>query len=196
MKIICSDLYSQTLPKSRPSFSFGVHKHIYIYIGIINWQGIGYYKLKRHVVFKRTNCFLWNHLCWLTENLVFASISQLDKEASVTATNWSVRQPMQPHTDTGGCIFAAKEIGTPYGYYVESKPWIGGWSESLWGTASQLVCESKWQKGSETSRSLSLHSHPSLAVFGPKVPGESFIWVAATCYYLCERTCKCILVRL
>jgi len=42
----------------------------------------------------------------------------------------------------------------------------------------------------------SVSRHTVWAVFGPKVPGESFIWVAATCYYLCERTCKCILVRL
>jgi len=195
MKIICSDLYSQTLPKSGPSFSFGVHKHIYIYIyiyrGIINWRGIGYYKLKRHVVFKRTNCFLWNHLCWLTENLVFASISQLEKEASVTATNWSV-------THWHWRMYLRGEGNWHTVRLLRGKQALDWRLEriSVRHSVPARLRVQKWVLVTEGLPLSSVSHHTVWAVFGPKVPGESFIWVAATCYHLRERTCKCILLRL
>jgi hypothetical protein len=61
-----------------------------------------------------------------------------DKEASVTATNWSVKQPIQPDTDTrrkylrgeGNCLAIVHNVGLLRGK-LASPDVDGGWSESL-----------------------------------------------------------------
>jgi hypothetical protein len=94
-----------------------------------------------------------------------------------------------PHTDTrrkylrgeGNCLAIVHNVGLLRGK-LASPDVDGGWSESLWGTASRLFCEYKWHnKGNETSRSLSLHLSVVTTLFGHSLAQRyqeslSFYW--------------------
>jgi hypothetical protein len=123
-----------------------------------------------------------------------------DKEASVTATNWSVKQPIQPHTDTRGKYLLGEGNCLAIVHIVRL---LRGKQALDWMEAGANLCEHKVPalRPSDTSRSLSLHSSV-VTLFGhrgPKVPGESFIHFSDSnvlLLVLCEPTCKRILLRL